>query len=357
MELLPAVDIALAKNFAFAAYRLPARDQFQFILQNGDELKKPSERCFVFHPFEASTKHPSIYLQADHVCSERSFSHSEKLADKLQLQAGFARPQEIDLKSTSKETHLNRVKDAIKRIERGDFEKSVVARIEKVDRGDASISKLLDALANRYPSAFVCVFNHPKAGTWICATPETLVKGKENRFETMSLAGTKPSKSEPRDWTEKERQEQKIVTQDILNQLEKLGVSKLKSSRVETVNAGNVMHLKSTIRFESDKSILEIAMALHPTPAVNGFPRKPAMKFICEHEKEERKYYSGFLGPIGLHKVDHLFVNLRCMEVFPNNFVLHIGGGITADSDPQSEWEETAHKAATLQSVIEKFRT
>jgi isochorismate synthase len=254
-------------------------------------------------------------------------------------------------------THLERVKEAISKIEKGEFDKTVVARIVESTRGKTSISKLLESLAKRYPSAFVCVFNHPKAGTWVCATPETLVKSKSEKFETMSLAGTIPVGEESPSWSGKEKDEQQIVTTDIQAQLEKAEVSQLKTSRVETIKAGNVHHLRSKIRFKSEKSILEIAKLLHPTPAVNGYPREASMDFILKNEKTERKYYSGFLGPVGLHDTNHLFVNLRCMEVFEDQFLLHVGGGITADSDPQLEWEETVHKAETLTAVIEKLRT
>jgi isochorismate synthase len=47
-----------------------------------------------------------------------------------------------------------------------------------------------------------------------------------------------------------------------------------------------------------------------------------------------------------------LFVNLRCMQVFPTQFALYLGGGIMADSDPSKEWEETELKSMTLLNVI-----
>ena len=91
---------------------------------------------------------------------------------------------------------------------------------------------------------------------------------------------------------------------------------------------------------------------LHPTPAVCGLPKNLADDFIRLKEKHERKYYTGYLGPWKLNQQVDLFVNLRCMEVTDDEFILYAGGGITAHSIPEKEWEETNQKAATLLAVI-----
>jgi len=91
---------------------------------------------------------------------------------------------------------------------------------------------------------------------------------------------------------------------------------------------------------------------LHPTPAVCGLPKNLADDFIKENEKHDRKYYSGYLGPWKLNQEVNLFVNLRCMEITCDQFVLYAGGGITSKSIPEREWEETIQKAKTLLDVI-----
>lgn len=357
MELVSAIDIALDKNFAFAAYRLPDDDQFYFIMQNGDDLAQPQSGCFAIHPFAASDKCPEVYIRPDHFCSQKAFPHSETISDKLLLHSGYSRPIEKAPQNTDKKTHLERVKKALKSIESGELKKTVVARKERLDRGNTSMTLLAKELAKQYPSAFICIFNHPKISAWICATPETLVKQQDDRFETMSLAGTQPVDAPESDWTDKERTEQQIVTDDISERLTNAKVTDLNISKPESVRAGNVSHLKSQITFKSEKSAIELAKLLHPTPAVNGLPSEKSLEFISKTENGERKYYSGFLGPVGLGQQTQLFVNLRCMEIYDEHFVLHIGGGITKDSQPEAEWEETQHKAKTLKSVIEKLRT
>jgi isochorismate synthase len=91
---------------------------------------------------------------------------------------------------------------------------------------------------------------------------------------------------------------------------------------------------------------------LHPTSAVCGMPKEPALQFILDNEKHSRAFYSGFLGPVNVASETHIFVNLRCMQIYTDKAVLYAGAGITADSDPQKEWEETELKCLTLLNVF-----
>ncbi len=96
----------------------------------------------------------------------------------------------------------------------------------------------------------------------------------------------------------------------------------------------------------------EFISALHPTPAVCGLPKERALELIYKTEMHNREYYAGYCGPINYQGKTDLFVNLRCMKILPDKLALYIGGGLTAKSDPEKEWEETVLKANTLLSVI-----
>jgi isochorismate synthase len=96
---------------------------------------------------------------------------------------------------------------------------------------------------------------------------------------------------------------------------------------------------------------------LHPTPAVCGLPKNEALSFILEHEIHNREFYSGFLGPVNMtsgrgRNSSSLYVNLRCMKLRENTAILYAGCGITVESEPEKEWQETELKANTLLSVI-----
>ena len=63
--------------------------------------------------------------------------------------------------------------------------------------------------------------------------------------------------------------------------------------------------------------------------------------------------YTGFLGPLDLqNNTAQLYVNLRCMKISPTMATLYVGGGITLDSLPKDEWQETKNKMATMLSVL-----
>lgn len=92
--------------------------------------------------------------------------------------------------------------------------------------------------------------------------------------------------------------------------------------------------------------------ALHPTPAVCGLPKAVAEAFILQNENYDRSYYSGYLGELNLNERTSLFVNLRCVELENNLASIYVGGGITADSIPENEWEETVSKAEVMKKVL-----
>jgi len=92
--------------------------------------------------------------------------------------------------------------------------------------------------------------------------------------------------------------------------------------------------------------------ALHPTPSVGGLPKEAARQFILTKEKHDRAYYTGFLGPLNIQNKSHLFVNLRCLQLFNKQFVLYSGAGITAASIAENEWEETENKMMTMMNAM-----
>ncbi len=91
---------------------------------------------------------------------------------------------------------------------------------------------------------------------------------------------------------------------------------------------------------------------MHPTPAVAGYPKQKAIDFILENENYNREFYTGYFGFINKDKSSKLFVNLRCMQIEKKKLSVYVGGGITKDSNPLNEWQETEDKSKTLLSVL-----
>ncbi|MCT4623992.1 MAG: chorismate-binding protein, partial [Schleiferiaceae bacterium] len=204
-----------------------------------------------------------------------------------------------------------------------------------------------------YPRTNVYILSHEKTGLWIGASPETLVKVNDGKFKTMALAG---SKLEYQEWSDKEKEEQKIVADYITNILEGYNFEKLRIKGVQTVSAGPIQHLRT--HYEApigENDPMEIAEKLHPTPAVCGVPTDLTKQYLKDNEGYNRELYTGFIGVKHENNFDS-FVNLRCMRIYNDRIQLFAGGGITAESRPEIEWNETQTKIQTLMRVIKEVR-
>lgn len=196
----------------------------------------------------------------------------------------------------------------------------------------------------------------PGVRRWIGATPETLLDCDGVSLTTMALAGTRKAGAQG-PWGQKEQEEQQIVTDYISKVFRDKGLEPIIGERFSR-KAGQVEHLCTPISLKvgsANGRLAEILSALHPTPAVGGYPKELAMEWIRRVEPHERRYYGGYLGPMFGEHV-RLFVNLRCMEVDDSRLRLYVGGGLTDKSDPKSEWKETEEKAQTLLSIINGYK-
>ena len=219
-------------------------------------------------------------------------------------------------------------------------------------------------LRARYPTAFVSLVSAPGAGTWLGATPEVLVEvTAEGVFRTMALAGTQPATSDhaPREaiWRQKDIEEQALVARYIVNCFKQLRLREYRETGPRTVAAGNVLHLRTDFAVDLRRVPFptlgtDMLRLLHPTSAVGGMPRQAALDFLRAHEGYDRAYYAGFLGPVNLPDAGatRLFVNLRCLQLRPREAILYAGTGLTLDSDPLREWQETEMKLRTISADI-----
>jgi isochorismate synthase len=213
-------------------------------------------------------------------------------------------------------------------------------------------------LCKLYSHALVYYWQIPGAGSWMGATPEPVLIEKNGQIYTVSLAGTQLLNNQPLSevcWREKEIAEQAIVSRFIVQLIDKLGVEKFNIIGPHNFQAGNLVHLNTGFEFDATELKIprgEFIAALHPTPSIAGLPRDKAMQFIQMHELHSRGYYTGLLGPHRLQDETHLYVNLRCMQLFKDELVLYSGAGITGSSVPENEWDETENKMMTLLKVI-----
>lgn len=228
--------------------------------------------------------------------------------------------------------------------------KLVLARTEDIPAPNFSPTMAFLTLCRTAPRAFNCLFHTRDGGTWLCSTPELLLRQKDEEWHTMALAGSRASSAQA--WDDKNLQEHALVAEHICNCLQPVA-SHIVCDGPHTVSAGRMLeHLCTYIRFRMEPVHLQKLLGtLPPTPAVSGFPAEAARAFLLHHRDINRSYYAGYLGPVSEHNT-RLFVTLRCMQVYPSLCRLYAGGGLMPNSTEEAEWAETTLKMQAMRSLI-----
>jgi isochorismate synthase len=249
----------------------------------------------------------------------------------------------------------NMVGGVVEKIQKGSFEKVVLARDIRLvlDDPDESfeISETLLRLREQYPGAYIFAMQRGKR-FFIGATPERLVLAQDGQIHTMALAGTVPrGETELEDaqlgqellQSEKNINEHVIVVTMVQEALKNHCTNVHVSARPQLLKLKNVQHLQTPISgdFIPGRCILDVMSELHPTPAVGGFPRDAALEEIRKTEQLDRGWYAGPLGWIGASGHGEFAVALRSGLVDGNRATLFAGCGIVSSSDPQTEYDES----------------
>lgn len=368
------IGFALNQGYSLALWRLPHQSKTNLILSRKPKLVndltlEEFSPGFAFAPFDPAK--PKYYLEADHwfeigedeilEVTPGQFIEQQQKAGSIPIQF-YVTPSSDKLMGD--ETDFMRlVEQSIHHIASGLFEKVVPSMKKEIEMPrDFDLLNAFHALCFAYPSAMVSLVSDSQAGTWMGASPELLVSTTGNEiFKTVALAGTQLYKSDVPlkniRWTQKEIEEQALVERYIISCFKKIRVREYDEHGPKTVQAGNLIHLKSDfevnmkdVNFPTLGSVM--LKLLHPTSAVCGMPMAPSFKFLQENESYDREFYSGFLGPVNLANESHLFVNLRCLKWCKEHLNLYAGAGVTIDSEPPLEMEEVEMKMETILKVL-----
>ncbi|MDR7371419.1 chorismate-binding protein [Flavobacterium aquidurense] len=339
------------QNLPFVIYSKPNSSGIFAILQQDDTLYKVSdysEKGFIFASFDEKQLILIPEKQSKIISAEQTAVHFD-----------FNEIDDVNFDPTAKAQYEALVEKGIQAINNEEFKKVVLSRSETVDLTDFDFIITFKRLIHLYPSTFTYCFSHPEIGFWMGATPEQLLKASENVFETTALAGTQKANSEAEiSWQQKEKDEQQYVTDFIIKRLREVA-SSVNVTKPYSIKAGSIWHIKTDISgvLNDNSTLEEVIETLHPTPAVCGLPKKKAKAFIIENENYDRTFYTGFLGELNssfAHKAvsSDLFVNLRSMQIKDNKAILYMGCGITKESIPEKEWEESVNKSMTMKRVL-----
>jgi isochorismate synthase len=236
------------------------------------------------------------------------------------------------------------VEKARNAIRSGQLNKVVLAQKQWQD-ASVDLYGMFNKLAINNPNAFVYAFKLENNTIMLGASPESLLSRSGDHLFTEALGGTKTREQ----YTEKELLEHRHISQYIETLLSNRNYT-VKKGAMTTRHAGLVEHLLTPFELSSGglEKDLDLAYALHPTPAVCGWPYQEAFDLITHTENFDRRFYSGFLGPVTASGDFSLFVNLRCAEYYRNGLLLYAGAGLNELSDPEDEWQETQQKMQTI---------
>lgn len=202
------------------------------------------------------------------------------------------------------------------------------------------------------------------ARTLIGASPELLVDKRGVDVRSAPLAGSarrhadkgadEASAAGLLD-SSKDRREHAFVVEAILDTLTPYCRSLKAPSSPSLVSTASMWHLGSQIDGvlkDKDVSVIELAAALHPTPAVCGLPREAARRAIATLEDFDRGFYAGAVGWADRDGDGRWMVAIRCAEFAGRTARLYAGAGIVPGSDPWSEVAETSAKFVALLSAL-----
>ena len=256
------------------------------------------------------------------------------------------------------------VREALEAISSGELEKVVLARcVDLSFRGGIHPLRALNRLRMTYPNCFTFSVANGTGQSFIGASPELLVRRRGDTVETEALAGSAPRGATASEdavlagdllRSEKDSREHRLVIDSILRRLRAAGVEAEHVSRPRLLQLPNVQHLRTPVRgkLRGGVGLLDVLAQLHPTPAVGGTPREPAMAAIRRMEAFSRGLYAGAVGWIAPDGDGEFTVAIRSTLIDGGLARLYAGAGIVAGSDPEREWCETEVK---MQAMLSAF--
>jgi len=259
----------------------------------------------------------------------------------------------------SRGDYLNMVRDAKEYVAAGDvYQVCLAHRFSAMFEGDPW--PLYLALRNASPAPHAAFL---KLGdeTVLSSSPECFLKISGRRISTRPIKGTRPRELDP---AEDERQAAELATSPkeiaelvMITDLERNDLGRVceygsvtTSELLRLERYAQVFHLVSTVegRLRTDVSHVAAVAACFPGGSISGAPKKRSLEIIQELEPVPRGLFTGAIGYFGYNGESQFNIAIRTVVIREGRAEFHVGAGITADSDPEMEWEETLHKASGI---------
>ncbi|GIM89176.1 isochorismate synthase [Paractinoplanes toevensis] len=253
---------------------------------------------------------------------------------------------------------------AVRQIQNGDYTKVVLARSLRAEAPGFDPAPAVRALAGRDPGGYTFAVDLGAGRTLFGASPELLVSRHGRRVTANPLAGSAARSADPAEdarraaallASEKDRHEHAVVSDQVADVLRQYCKDLTVPEQPSVIGTATMWHLSTLITGEiADEAVsaLELATALHPTPAVCGTPTDAARAAISALEPFDREFYTGMVGWVNAGGDGEWAVTIRCATADPTGLELFAGAGVVADSDPAAELAETTAKLGTLLTAL-----
>ena len=278
---------------------------------------------------------------------------------------------EVATSSFQRDAYLRAIERVQEHIRAGDIFQANLSQRWTLPLGFTTPSALglalHEALASRSPAPFSAFIGAPDHAV-VSASPERFLELRGRRVETRPIKGTRPRTGDFRkDATmreellasEKDRAENVMIVDVLRNDLGR--VCEMGSvetpSLCELETFPQVFHLTSTVtgRLKQGLDAIDLLHACFPGGSITGAPKIRAMEILEDLEPVRRHIYTGSVGYLDWRGDADWNIAIRTALVTPDALHFSAGGGITADSDPEAEYEETLHKAEGIRLALESL--
>jgi isochorismate synthase len=249
-------------------------------------------------------------------------------------------------------------------VARGRVSKVVLARAQPLrTRDPLDPAEVALRLWRASPGSHLFFFQPEAGGALVGAAPETVATVRGGRLRATAVAGSRGAGASPEERralgeallaSAKDRREHGLCVEDMLARLAPLARALRADAEPHLLSLPAIQHLETVVEADllPGTGVLEALEALHPTPAVCGFPREGALAVLEAEEPFRRGWYA---GPVGWfdREGDGVFAPaLRSAVVRGSEWLLFAGAGIVEGSDPGREWEETLIKLRPMLEAL-----
>jgi len=360
-----------------AACRIEASgpDRFEEVRARLDSIFDANPGCcpvalggFSFQDQRAGRGWPG-FPDALFLVPERLFSNADGLGTReTRLRAADTTSASVppipDLETTAwdRPEWMDAVRSTLDRIREGSFSKAVLARSITIPLGRTQGAiEILASLRELYPTCYRFLIEDGRGRAFVGASPERLVSLGSQKFHTEAVAGTQRCEGEDElDAMErtllervKDQREHEVVLRHILEALTPIALGELSIAPAEVMRLPHLLHIRTRVSGGARRrNVLDYVSALHPTPAVAGWPQAEALDWIRRLEPESRGWYAGCVGWVDRSREGDFAVGIRSIAIRGDKARVFAGAGIVEGSDPEMEWNETEIKMRGILDAI-----